>query len=242
MNTHPDPRRFSDLLEGDLSEAEVRDLEDHLDGCDSCEAVLEDLRRIRAQARDLSDIPPARDLWPDIIRAIESGREVEEDPDVIRIHPGVSPLPARRRVPGIRLSLPQAAAAGLILALLSGAVGARVGQGSPSGVPGTLVESVGAGGAAWVRQVGEATPALASTASEVARLEEVLAEHEEELDPITAEILDRNMAIIDKAILESIEALQADPGNRFLQANLERAVVAKGEYLREATHLVAPIT
>jgi hypothetical protein len=56
------------------------------------------------------------------------------------------------------------------------------------------------------------------------------------------EVLDRNLAIIDGAIQESVMALRADPGNRFLKSNLERTIWTKGEYLRDATVLVVPAT
>jgi hypothetical protein len=90
--------------------------------------------------------------------------------------------------------------------------------------------------------VTEATPGLEATALEVARLEQILSEHRGELDPVTAQVLERNLSIIDGAIQESASALRSDPGNRFLQQNLERAVLAKGDYLRDASFLVVPVS
>ena len=242
---HPDPSHFSAFLEGDLTSREVRDLEEHLSECDACSSLLQDLQDIKRQAGELPDLLPSRDLWPQIAQAIEG--EVVQDPDVIRLHPG-GPAASSARRRGFHLSIPQAVAAGLALAMFSGGMGgllvheadsqrvATQGTAATDGASGPTQE------AQWVSMVGEARPALESTALEVARLEQVLAEYRENLDPVTARVLEKNLAVIDKAIGESVSALQADPGNRFLENNLERAVVAKGDYLRDAALLVTPIT
>jgi len=236
---HPDHRRLSTLLEGNLGPPEAGELEKHLEGCDACSSLLRDIRAIQQQARELPDRFPSRDLWPGIARAIQE--EESRDRDVIRLHPGASaPLHPTRR--GFHLSVPQAVAAGLALAMFSGVVGARLGHGS--GYPtGAFQEPTSQEArSSWVSLVREATPGLAATALEVARLEQVLAEHSGDLDPLTAEVLDKNLGIIDRAIRESVSALRADPGNRFLENNLERAILARGEYLRDAAFLVAPVS
>ena len=238
---HPDPRRFSAMLEGDLTVPETQVLQAHLSECEACSSLLQDLQGIRRQARELPDCLPSRDLWPGIARAIEE--ETVRDPDVIRLLPGgaLGVQPKRR---GIHLSVPQAVAAGLALVMFSGAVGAGLGHGTGS-LAGSQMASVQEEAApealsSWASMVGEARPSLEATALEVVRLERVLAEHGDRMNPGTAQVLERNLSIIDRAIRESVSALEADPGNRFLENNLERAVVAKGEYLRDATLLVVP--
>ena len=234
---HPDHRRLSALLEGNLGPPEAGELEKHLEECDACSSLLRDIRAIQQQARELPDRFPSRDLWPGIARAIQE--EESRGRDVIRLHPGASaPLPPTRR--GFHLSVPQAVAAGLAVAMFSGVVGARLGHGS--GYPTEAFQEPASQEArsSWVSLVREATPSLAATAVEVARLEQVLAEHSGDLDPLTAVVLEKNLGIIDRAIRESVSALWADPGNRFLENNLERAILAKGEYLRDAAFLVAP--
>jgi hypothetical protein len=126
--------------------------------------------------------------------------------------------------------------------MFSGTVGARLGRGSDSPVP-TFQETASQGaGASWVSLVTEATPGLEATALEVERLERILADHRGDLDSLTAIVLERNLDIIDEAIRESVSALRADPGNRFLENNLERAILSKGDYLRDAAFLVTPIS
>ena len=236
---HPDPSRLSALLDGDLGPPELREIEGHIEFCESCSSLLAELRTLQRQARELPDRLPSRDLWPGIARALRE--DGVRDPDVIRLHPAASvPLQPTRR--GFHLSVPQAVAACLALAMFSGLAGVRLGQGWTS--TGEAFQEPASQGAqpSWVKEVREATPGLEVIALEVSRLERLLAEHRGELDPLTAGVLERSLGIIDRAIGESVSALRADPGNRFLENNLERAILAKGEYLRDAAFLVAPIS
>lgn len=244
MEKHPDSSRLSAFLDGDLAGEEVRELELHLERCSSCSSLLQDLKDIKEQAGILPDLTPPRDLWPQIERTIE-GRE-GGDPDVIRLHP-IEGTPRRSSRRGLSLTIPQAAAAGIVLALFSGLVGARLNQERLSIPVSSQAEAALGEGSeeswpSWVRMVGETRPALESTALEVARLERTLAEAGENLDSLTARILEKNLKIIDDAIQESLAALWEDPGNRFLEENLERAILAKGDYLRDAALLVVPIS
>lgn len=237
---HPEPLLISAYLDGDLGSRDQAQVEAHVAQCGACSDLLEEFRAIRDQARDLSDQLPARDLWPGIARAIqeEAGRD-PENPDVIRLHPRVR---SRKRPRGVRVSVPQAAAAGLILALVSGTAGVGVGR-----AMGPAPESAGMGvGVAtpvsWVALVHEARPDLASVAEEVESLESLVADQGDTLDPVAREALAKNLNAIDRAIRESVAALQEDPGNRFLESNLERAVLSKGEFLRDAAALVLSST
>ena len=182
---HPDSELFSAYLEGECPDAEALELEEHLAACDECHALLNDLSEIRRRARELPDQLPPKDLWPGIARAIR--KEEARDAEVIRLYPGFSQAakPARRP---FRLSLPQAAAAGLVLAILSGALGLRMGSGPVPDLPvapGTE--------ASWVSLVEEASPDLVGSAREVAEMEEILAQHRDELDPATVRILEKNL-------------------------------------------------
>jgi hypothetical protein len=226
---HPASHRLSAYVDGDLAPTQLRELEDHLRECGDCAELLADLESVRSRARGLPDRFPPRDLWPEIAWAIRE--DATEDPDVIRLHPvPTSGLERRRR--GFGIPIPQAAAAGLALAIFSGTVGARLGR--PSSLEPVQAPQAEA---SWVSLVGEASPGLEGSAREVARLEGILAGHRGELDPATARILEKNIGVIDQAIRESIAALRSDPGNRFLETHLEMSIQAKGEYLRDAAVL-----
>lgn len=229
---HPEPERLSAFLDGDTDLQEARELEEHLAACVSCASVLRDLHALRDEAKALPERLPPRDLWPEISRAI--GNESSADPAIIPLYSGGRAGGSRARR-FLRLTWPQAAAAALALALFSGATGAYM---SPRGEP---VAAPASQGASWVQMVGQAIPALKSSALEAQRLEAFLETYRQDLRPETARTLEKNLQVIDRAIQESLQALGTDPGNQFLVQHLEEAVRAKDEYLRDATRLVAPV-
>jgi len=233
---HPKPEILSELLDGDLPAQAAEEVGKHLKECVTCSALLRDLAEVQRRARSLGEQHPPRDLWPEIERAIEAG--TIGDPKVIELHPWTRADTASRKR-GLRLSYVQAAAAGVILALFSGAAGALLFQGSSDPTPG--VAAVAAPDP-WVEMVRAASPALGETAMEVARLEEMLDRNRDQMDPETARVLERNLGVIDRAIQESVRALEADPGNPFLESHLARSMEIRANYLREAAAFVVPVS
>jgi len=232
---HPKSEVLSEYLDNELTQAQSSALEAHLDECPRCASLFQDLKEIQSRARDLPDRYPENDLWPEISRAMASG--ATGDAEVIRLHPGLEPAEAGRRrwERGVRVSYLQAAAAVLAVALFSGLSGAYFSTWRTDGPPGAGPVSAG-----WVEAVGSADSNLDSAAREVARLESLLNSQSGDLDPVTARLLEKNLEVINQAIRESLQALEADPGNPFLESHLAEAVQAKANYLREATAFVAP--
>jgi len=235
---HPNLDRFSAFLDGDLSPEECLELEAHLRRCPDCSALFQEMEEIRTAARELPERVPPNDLWPGIARAI---RSEGGDPDVIRLHPGQAPA-GRTGRRGIFLSIPQAVAAGLVLALLSATLGAQLPRTDP-GVASTLQAPSPEGDSpTWIRWVAEADPALEARAQEIAGLEASLLLDGRPLDATAGQILRRNLVVIDRAIEESSSALLRDPENEFLSQNLERALEARADFIRDAISLTFPTT
>lgn len=225
--------RLSDYIDGLLPPPEAGQLEAHLDACPACAAVLDELRTVVSAARGLEATPPARDLWPEIRAAIDAPGE---SPRVIDLATRLEGRRAPRKARTLRVTVPQLVAAGLALAFASGGTVWMV---RPDRAPDAAVAAAGDATQA-TRLV--AAPATASApvsdgthTDELAELEELLAAHRTSLAPNTIRILEKNLAAIDRAITESMEALASDPGNEFLQGHLERARERKLEYLREAS-------
>lgn len=227
MITDPWTDRLSEYLDGDLTEAERIVLERHLAACPRCSTTLADLSRVVLRARALPAPEPHQDLWDGIAERIAAGRATP----ATRAATGGRP-PARRR---LSFAWPELAAAGIAIAAGSAglawwAAGRAAGT-SPAPAP-----------AVAPAPPGLATPAVLGSAARrydaaVADLERVLAEGRGTLDRKTVEVLERNLAVIDRAIAEAERALAADPGNAYLNAHLARTMRRKLDLLRQAATL-----
>jgi len=214
--------RLSEYIDDELTHDERAQLEAHLSTCRECADTLEDLRAVVSRAGNLPTRAPETDLWPGIEPRLSSGRS-----------DAVLPFQARgsRR---FSFTAPQLVAAGLALMLMSG-------------------------GGVWVLQHGgraTSMPPIAATADPgtaalpaglsdprydeaIADLEQALEAGRSELDATTIQILEANLAVIDKAIDDSRQALDADPANVYLNNHLADARQRKLALLRRATALVA---
>jgi anti-sigma factor RsiW len=211
--------RLSEYLDGDLTPAERSALEAHLAACGMCRTTLDELRRVVTRAQALDDRPPAADLWPGIAQ-----------------HIGVVSLAARREggAGGARrrlsFTMPQLAAAAVVLALFSAGsvwLALRNRPTLPPLAPGTtaVMSSVGV------------SPLDARTAASVAVLEQTLARNRSRLDTGTVRVIEKNLAIIDRAIRDAQSALAADPANAYLNQHLAQETRRKLELLRQAATL-----
>ena len=73
---------------------------------------------------------------------------------------------------------------------------------------------------------------------EVRTLEHALLADSTRLDPETRRVIAANLETIDRAIRESVAALEADPGSRYLQGHLGSALHRKVGYLQSVTRLL----
>src|SRR6266568_1811992 len=153
--------RLSEYLDGELTGPERTTLEAHVASCDACRTTLDELRRVVTNARALDDRPPTMDLWPAIATRIGLASRSK-----------VRPL-ARR----FAFTVPQLAAASVVLALLSGGAAWLIGRRGTVATP--------------PRVVSERTPTLlnavvypgdARYAAQVADLERAVARGRGQLD------------------------------------------------------------
>jgi anti-sigma factor RsiW len=204
--------RLSEYLDGELALDEREGVEAHLAGCAACRDILDELRGVTRLAQRLDDRPSDRDLWPGIAERLEPRRSTSI---------------WRRR---LTFTVPQAVAAGLVLAIVSG-------------------------GAVWLSRLDRTAPAGAGPGPEapapvvrvnladqsydhaIDDLEAVLADGRDRLDPRTYAVIERNLRAIDRAIAEARQALAADPGNVYLNNHLATARQRKLSLLRRATAL-----
>lgn len=215
--------RLSEYLDGDLAPAEREGLEAHLSGCGACTAVLAELRAVRDRAHSLGDLPPRRDLWPGIAsRLNERGTVVDLAEQ------------RKQRARRVVFTVPQlVAAAAVLMAVSVGGAWLTLRQGAT---------------ATTTAAVGVTTPpvlnalARADYDATVSQLEQVLAEHRDELDSVTVRVLEENVATIDSALAEIRAALANDPSNQYLNAHLAQTMLRKVYVLRRAATLVEAAT
>jgi hypothetical protein len=256
--------RLADYLEDDLGRAELQEVQGHLASCVRCTAIVRDLQRIRAEAGELAELSPSRDLWAGIAERI--------DAPVVPLAPRATPavVVARRGAERLRLAVIAAAlvavTAGVTYTITvsrganrSTEVAATVPDRTPDSVvaPNDTERSVaaapqtpaddgrattsqspptGRAAAASAQNVGNASP-TATYSREIDRLRDVFARNRSQLDPRTAAIIEANLKVIDEAIAASKAALEQDPASRFLNNQLNSALDKKLELLRTAALL-----
>jgi anti-sigma factor RsiW len=207
--------RLSEYLDGDLTPGERTAVDAHLASCADCRQTLAELRRVVARAQALDDRAPKADLWPGIAE-----------------HIGVVSLTARRAQRRVSFTVPQLAAAAVVVALISAGsvwlVSARhVTPPLTAATQTTTPIMMNAG----------VSPLDARTAASVAALEETLARNRDRLDTATVRVIEKALGTINRAIRDAQSALAADPGNAYLNLHLAREMRRKLELLRQAATL-----
>jgi hypothetical protein len=229
MTTDPFTDRLSEYADGELDAAERAAIDAHLAGCAECRMALDELRAVVARAEALHDQAPPRDLWPGIAAQISAPTDRHR-----RVSPFRRALSARR----FSFTLPQLAAAGIALMILSGGLVWMARSGDPRADFDPI--------SAQVESPAEQAPLVrpANLADEhydeaIADLERTLEAGRKALDPETIRVLEENLAAIDRAIDQSRRALSDDPANVYLNTHLASARQRKLALLRRASALTS---
>ena len=224
----PWTERLSEYLDGDLPPDQRETLAAHLQECSECAATLAELRRVAGRARALTDRDPTVDLWPGIAARIGATTPSAGTP--------VVPL-TRRTGRQWSFTLPELAAAGIALMVLSGGA--------------AMLMHPGAAPLAVAPAPTPAPPVVSVTASQRSRggyddavsdLERVLEQGRGRLDTATVRVIQRNLAAIDTAIAQAQRALATDSGNVYLNSHLAATRRHKLEVLRQAASLVSAVS
>ncbi len=213
--------RLSAYVDAGLEGEALAAAEAHLAACAACRDELAGLRRVTGLARALDDRPPQRDLWPGIAARITTS----EPADIV-------PLRPRRR---FAFSVPQLAAAGVALCLLS------------AGVAGTAVhfaagrQPQGAPDLALSKGAPIAVPVVQRTVvpydSAISELEGILTARRNDLDSSTVRTVEASLRVIDRAIAQARAALMRDPNNPYLNGHLRSTLDRKLDLLRRVAML-----
>ncbi len=216
--THQDIReRLDDYVDGTLSEAEIIEIEAHLEACAECSRVVEETRSLLEQARStLGSIEPCRDLWPGIATRISGS-------DVVSIRDGKS----SRRITWARQ--PVLAAAAVIAVVVTTMVVIRT-QWEQQLI--REENAVVIGILAEFDQVDAESEAAGKT---------LFAGFQGESGKWAGKILGamgKNIQVVDGAIGDLRSALQRDPMDTGLVHKLRREYQRKSALIRQTAHLL----
>lgn len=217
--------RLSEYADGDLTPEEHQLVGRHLDECEECAAVVDELRAVRARAGALPERRPAADLWSGIARRIGELDDATAVP--------VEPLRAGHR---IAMTVPQLAAAALTLASLSAAGAWMTLRGTDdAAIPGPETPEMAVPGAALAAD--GAVGGAERYATAISELETALFDSDRPLPPETAERIRRALTTIDRALEDARQALRAAPGDPYLRQHVTDTMRRKAEFLRDAVRL-----
>ena len=217
------PDALVDLVDGRLDGAARRDVERHLEGCAECRALIEDLRSIRAAALMLDRRAPKAETWTKLQAALAA----EPRPKA-----NVLTMPSRQN-----WAVWLGAAAALILATVIGLMPLMnrtppphddAAQTDAADQQPATVESVTAEFEAAEKHYQKAIDDLQAIANQDTG----------ELDPQVAAVLQKNLTVIDQAIVESRAALKSQPANASAQTGLFDALRTKVALLQQTVELI----
>jgi len=228
--------KLSEYLDDELPAEEREAAAAHLGQCEECARTLKELRQVVEAARVLPPRPPARDLWNGVAERLD--RTARDRPHSVAAFRAAT---ARR----FSFTLPQLAAASLLLAAASGALTWALRDATHPHVPtvsertargdrATTPPDAAGGAAAEIATVGFADAQYDAAVSD---LEKALTNGRHRLDPSTVAIVEQNLKIIDGAIAQARQALDADPANSYLSSHLVETRRKKLDLLRRAAAL-----
>ena len=219
---------IQDYVDGTLGAIRLAELQQHLEQCDACRAVLADLQRIHDLAGTLDQPAPPDGVWLQVVGRLRQEGRVQAPPPM---------QPVRRS----RTAL-LAIAAGLLIS-----VGGSLTLLFPlfDAAPETEQATTGPAGDA-----GDAPSADVQSIEDhfriaeqhmqtgIAKLEEAAGAQESKIDAQTASMLRKNLELIDQAIAESRAALKAEPQSTIARDSLFNALRRKVTLLQETVALM----
>ena len=215
-----------ELVDGTIGAIRRAELEQHLDGCEACRALVSDLERIRDAAGALPEIRPPDRVWLQL-----AGRLRQEG----RITTAVAP-----ERPNRTYAAWLAIAAALVIAVGSAVLLLVPRNTTPAPSQATAPAATGSG--ADVKSVetvqNEVDAAQQQFEKAIADLEKVAKANQQALDPGTSATIEKNLGIIDQAIAENRAAVKSEPASVAARETLFDALRQKVSLLQDTIALI----
>ncbi|HEX5476045.1 MAG TPA: zf-HC2 domain-containing protein [Vicinamibacterales bacterium] len=220
---------IQDLVDGTIGPIRRAELEQHLEVCADCRALLEDLERLRDVARSLDDRPPPDGAWLQIAARLRQEGRVRDLPRVSG---------SRMRIAALAMAAAIVIVAGAVLLFV-----ARGRQAPASAAPATAAANTGAPGNAAPPPSVESVEAELDQAEQhyetaIKGLQQITASGQQSLDPQVARTLNKNVQVVDQAIAESRAALRAEPASVTARNSLFDALRQKVALLQDTIALM----
>ena len=223
---------LQDHVDGTLGAIRSAELQQHLDQCAPCRALLADLQRIHDLAATLDQPAPPDGVWLQVVGRLRQEGRVQAPPPV-------------QTAPRSRTALLAIAAGLLITVGASLTVLFPIFDGTPeteqaATQPGAPNTEAGDSAATTDAQSIEDHFRIAEQHMQtgIAKLEEAAKAQESEIDAQTASMLRKNLELIDQAIAESRAALKAEPQSTIARDSLFNALRRKVTLLQETVALM----
>jgi hypothetical protein len=222
MAMHPTDLEITDYVDDSQSTADRAAVDQHLEGCAACRALVADFLDLRRTAAALGAMEPPSRTWSRIAAVISSA---DTEPSAIRSV--IRPTTGAHRSPTAWL----AAAAALVLAATGGLWTIRASRHPVETGPGTEASST---------QPIEAELAQAEQHYQkaITGLEKIANAEKGALDPMTAATLRKNLGVVDQAIDESRAALHTQPNSDPARESLLESFRAKVDLLQNTIALI----
>ena len=222
---HPDEIVLHDYVDDALGRAERTEIERHLTTCADCRRVVDEVRELGRRMSSLDPMQPPSRVWRRIERDIVRSAGLEP-----RDRGAAEAAPSVWNARGRRYAIWLAAAAVLLLAA---AVGLRV-------MTRSQPASTTTADAAPDAQAIAAELALAEQHYQkaITGLEQIANAEKGALDARTAATLQKNLAVIDRAITESRAALTTQPNSEPAQQILLESFKTKIALLQDTVALI----
>jgi anti-sigma factor RsiW len=213
---------IQDLIDGTLGRLRAAELQQHIDACDECRALANDLEAIRDAAQSLDTLAPPNHVWLQIAGRLRQEGRVADRP--------VAEPAGRHQYVWLAI------AAALVLAV-GGSLFVLIPR--HTAAPGGGVAQSNAASSDTVQSgVEDLRQAERLLQSGVAKLKEGLGSDEQALPAAVTATLDSNLQILDQAIADSSAALQEEPQNAAARNSLFDALQRKIALLQDTIALM----
>ena len=217
-----------ELIDGTLGPIRRAELELHLESCDDCRALVEDLREIARATESLETIHPPARVWPRIAARLQQEGLAQAPP----------PRPSWRQS---RVVLPLAAA--LLLAVGASLFALWPGRHIPAAAPQQQATTETATATGSSAETGNAQPSdpVQGFDAALGTLEDVVEQAtklNDSLDPQTQAEVQKNLLVINEAVQATRAALKTDPDNEAAQQTLYETLKQKIRFLQNTITLM----